>query len=148
MRKEQAELADQFKEIIGEQVLRPFLEQQKTDKPDEFADYSVMYEKLTLIFPKDKSVVLNPVQIKDNKDQRKIRYFVVFPDTKEIYEWTYLNPNILESKNRHYGREIIDQLSTVTEWDFQFDTLDDQDFWNDYVLIKDGGKYKYLKKMK
>ncbi|MBO6621698.1 MAG: hypothetical protein JJ892_00250 [Balneola sp.] len=148
MRKEQAELAEQFKETIGEQILRPFLEQQKTDKPNEFTDYSLMYKKFTLIFPKDRLVVLNPVQIEDNKEQRQIRYFVVFPDTKEIYEWTYLKPKILEGKNWHYGSEIIEQLSTVTDWNFGFETLDDQDFWNNYILKKDGDKYKYLIKIK
>lgn len=148
MRKEQAELRDKFKETVGEQILRPFLEQQKANNPEEFADYSLMYEKFTLIFPKDRTVLLNPVQITDKQDKRQIRYFVVFPNTKEIYEWTYLKPKVLEGKNWHYGSEIIDQLSAVTEWDFGFETLDDQNFWENYILAKDGNEYKYLKRIK
>lgn len=145
MREEQAELVDQFKEAVGEQILRPFLEQQKTDKPNEFADYFLMDNKFILLFPKDRSIVLNPVHVKDGKDQSQIRYFVVFPSTKEIYEWIYLKVKILDDKNWHYGSEIINQLSVVTNWDFGFDTLDDQNFWKNYVLAKDGDKYKFLK---
>jgi hypothetical protein len=148
IRIEQSKLTALFIETIEEHVLMPFFEQQKTDKPNEFAEYYLMHKKFTLIFPKDRSIVLTPVQIKNSQDQRQIRYFVVFPESNEIYEWTYLKTRVLGDINRHYGSEIIDQLSTVTDWNFGFETLDDYFFWSNYVLIKDGDKYQYLKKLK
>jgi hypothetical protein len=147
MREAAAERAGKFKELLGEQVLRPFLEQQKEKRPDEFADYSLMYEKFTLIFPKDRTVVLNPILIKNTKGQRQIKYLVVLPESNEIYEWTYLKPRVFESKSWHYGSEIVEQLSSITKWNFGFETLDDTSFWSNYVMKREKNEYVYLKKL-
>jgi hypothetical protein len=44
-----------------------------------------------------------------------------------------------------YGQEVNKQLNEVTKWNFSFDTLDDKNFWDKYVLLKEGDSYKYLK---
>ncbi len=147
LRKEQSRQNEKFEETVGEQILRPFFDQLKINQPVEFSNYFLMYEKFTLIFPRDKSLVLNPLKVENGKGQIQLRYFVVFLDTKEFYEWTYLKPKTLNAKTRHYGSEIVDQISTLTDWDFSIETLDDKKFWEHYLLKKNGGKYQYLKKL-
>ena len=147
MRKKKEEVTNQFRKEIGEKIMRPFFEKLKIDHQEEFKDFFLINKEFVLIFPEDKSVVLNPILIEDNQAQRKIRYFVLFPETKEIFEWNYLDPQKLGDVKWHYGSEVIDRLSSLTEWNFGFETLDDQSFWEDYVLKKDDGKYKYLSRM-
>lgn len=147
LRKERTEEIDQFRKEVSGHLLKPYLDHLKSAKPEEFADYALMYNKFTLIFPRDKSVILNPIQITDSKGENSLRYFVWFPDTREVYEWLYLKPTRLNAKQWHYGSEIIKGLTTVTDWDFGFETLDDQNFWNTYVLAKEEGKYKYLRRI-
>ncbi|MBX9853626.1 MAG: hypothetical protein K2X86_17925 [Cytophagaceae bacterium] len=147
MRKELQEKGDRFESEISEQILKPYYEKLKKNKPEEFTDYSIMYNKFTLIYPKDLTIVLNPIRITNSKGEKQIRYFVVFPDTKEVYEWIYLKPENSESASWHYGSEIIDQLSVVTKWNFSYDSLEDKKFWDNYILKKENGTYLYLKKI-
>jgi len=99
-----------------------------------------------LIYPKDKKIILNPIEVTDEKGVNYIRYFVLFPKANEIYEWTLVKPNILKA-GEYSDDPINNTIGALTTWDFSYKTLDDTAFWDEKVLAKDGGTFKYLKKM-
>ncbi|MCD4788633.1 MAG: hypothetical protein K8R37_01435 [Bacteroidales bacterium] len=144
MRNDLSEEADKFKTEVSKYILQPFLEELIYENSDEFFEYILMNKKFTLIFPKDRSVVLNPIQIINSKDKRQLMYFVIFPETEEIFEWKYFKPRKLKDNSWHYGLEIIEQLSTITKWDFSYGNLDDENFWDNCVLKKEGDNFTYL----
>lgn len=137
-----------FINSMSKQVLLPFMEQLKTDSSQDVKDFALLYNAFTLIFPKDMSIALNPVQVVTTKGQRILRYFLIFPTTENVYEWTYFKPLVLTSKSWHYGSDIIEQLSVLTDWNFSLYYLEDKNFWDNYVLKKENAEYVYLKKMK
>ena len=53
----------------------------------------------------------------------------------------------IKDKIWHYGSIVMAKLNTLTEWNFAFKTIDDKKFWDEYVLVKQGDDYKYLKRM-
>lgn len=144
-RKNKKEIAI-FNQEISDTIFLPFYEKSISHNSKEFSKYSMIYKKLTLIYPKEKNVILNPVMITDEKGEKTLRYYLAFKNDKNIYEWTYFKPQILPEKTWHYGSYIIEQLNAITEWNFSFNSLDDKEFWEKYVFIKTGEKYKYLTK--
>jgi len=71
---------------------------------------------------------------------------VAFDNSNELYEWTYFKPLIIEGNL--FGSEVVDQIGSLTEWNFSIDNLNDEKFWNQYVLLKQGNDFKYLSKIK
>ncbi len=158
-------VADELKKIKGEEeksfnssisnnIFRPFYENKKKQNPLEFTNYVLLNkDEFILIFPMSKEVILNPIQIVNDKGEKKIRYFLLFKQNGQILEWTYFTEHPFDEKTIkdkiwHYGSIVIAQLQTLTEWNFSFESLDDSKFWSEYVLLKSGDAYKYLKVVK
>lgn len=138
-----ADLSFRKLQIAG--LLLPFYQDQvrlksnhifKADTPEVFY----------LIFPKDKHVILNPIKITDEKGIMSIRYFIFIPKTNEVYEWIFPERNVL-GKDGYTDEPINKAIGALTVWDLSYKTLDDDNFWNEKVMAKDGAGYKYLKKL-
>lgn len=151
-------VADELKEIESKKIedfetkmtlqfFKPFYERQKLKKTNNIKEFSLNEDNPTIIFPKDFSVAINPIKIKDEQGNYSFRFFVYLPDKKEFYEWTYLKPIKFVEKDYMSNSYLVDQISKLTDWNYGFETLDDTNFWNKYVLLKDGDKYKYLNKI-
>lgn len=138
---------EKFESEISSKVFIPYYEKQVKRNSETFSEYGTMYDKLSFIYPKERGMVLNPVMVTNSKGEKTLRYFFTFPEKQVVYEWTYFKIKELPEKTWHYGSAIIDQLNTVTDWDFSYDTLDDADFWNKYVIEKSENSYKYLKRV-
>lgn len=132
---------EQFDSLTGETVFMPFYDIQKITNPTDFADYSFWGKKPTLIFPKSRAYALNPIAVTDGKGQKMLHFYFAFAGSETVYEWTYFEPVPIKT----YSGDIIDQLSKLTEWNFAYSTLDDEQFWAKYVLAKEGDAYKYLR---
>jgi len=105
--------------------------------------------EFALIFPGDKSFFLTPVVLDYGQDKKELRYFLIIPEggkENTVYEWVYFKP-VSPEYCPAYGSDVVDQMSQLTKWDFSFDYLDDTDFWNNYVLLKADGGFKYLRKV-
>lgn len=134
---------EQFDSLTGTTVFMPFYERQKKANAVEFADYSLWSKTPTLIFPKSRAHALNPIAVTDEKGRKTLHFYFAFAESETVYEWTYFPPIPIKT----YSGDIIDQLSKLTEWNFAYSTLDDEQFWAKYVLAKEGGKYKYLRRV-
>lgn len=100
----------------------------------------------SFIYPADKSVVINPVQITNCKGVKSIHYFVSIGDKTGLYEWIYFEPK--QVNDILWESAVIDQISSLTNWDFSVENVNDRKFWNESVLLKSGDSYKYLKEIK
>lgn len=145
LKKEKEIAASNYRDSIGRNVLKPFLDKLKKSKTDPISGYDEKMKYLLLIYGKNKQVILNPMEVNDSKGVLKVRYFVLFPGSAERYEWTYFPP-FVKSKDI-LKNQITDDLNTITAWDYSYSTLDDDNFWNTYVLLKENGKYRYLKRL-
>jgi len=135
-----------YLKLISETILIPFFNEQAKTKLNNIAKFNSILDDFVLIYPKDRHILLSPVKITDEKGNIYIRYFVIVPATKHVYEWTYFKPYLLE---KNYADSPINKMmGSITQWDFSYKTLDDEKFWNNYVLFKSGDQYKYLKELK
>jgi hypothetical protein len=144
LKREKKEENENFDKKISDSIFIPFYDNILTIKPKGFSKYSMMYKKLTLIYPDERNVIINPIMITDERGLKTLRYFVAIKNIDTIYEWTYFKPKEIPEKTWHYGSLIIEQLETLTQWNFSYKTLNDKDFWDNYVLNKTGDNYKYL----
>ena len=145
MKKEKKFIDENYRKQIIATKLLPFYENQaklrlnnitKVDGPDQF----------NIIYPSDRYVILNPVKITDEKGATRIRYFVFLPETDEIFEWTLVPPYLLH-KDEYMDEPVTKAIGSLTTWNYSYKTLDDDHFWSEKVLLKEGGKYKYLTKL-
>jgi hypothetical protein len=146
--KKEKELVDQvFRSQIKTQILLPFYYNQVKSAANHIIKIPDTSAYFALIYPKDKHVILNPMKITDENGVKSIRYFVLLPQTNEIFEWNLIKPYILK-KDEYFSDPIIKAICAFTPWDFSYPTLDDETFWDKEVLAKDENNYKYLNRLK
>lgn len=148
MRKEKKELANKNELEIINKYIHPLTDKLKIQNNYESVSTKQMSKDFLLIYPSELTAILCPINVKEKDKETYIRYFVLLPQgtNYKIYEWTYLNPsNFINSR---HGPSFIDQINTLTTWNYSFDKLDDSNFWNEYVLLKSGDEYKYLNEVK
>lgn len=142
--KKNAELDnDAFRQQIIDGILQPFFNKQV--KTNNIAAIDKL-EQFNVIYPTDRQVVLSPVTVIKKDGSRVIRFFVVIPATKEVFEWTLPSPYMLK-KDEFTDEPVTQTISKYTVWDYSYKTLDNQSFWNEKVLLKEGGEYKYLRRL-
>ncbi len=148
IRLEKRRLDEQFSESIKLGLLPKFYEDYC--KKNKINGYIKMNGKdIQLIFPSDKSVILSPIVLDYGNDKKELNFFVLIPSGEKsfsIFKWDYFKP-IKPKYASMYGLEVNEQLNQITKWNFSFDTLDDKNFWDNYVLLKLGENYKYLKRV-
>ena len=137
--------AFRIKMVYG--TLNPFYKDQAKHRANHIITISDTTELFNLIYPKDRHVILNPRRIIDENNDTHIRFFVLLPQTKEIFEWTLVKPYLLK-KGEYLDEPVVKTIGAFTIWDYTYQTLDDDKFWADKVLAKENGHYKYLVKLK
>jgi hypothetical protein len=142
IRTKKREENEKFEKATKDEKLKPKYEQLKNNRPKEFTKYS----EHSLIYSSDRQVVINPVLITNDKGIHTLHYFVALSNSDDLYEWTYFPTEELKNSG-FFGSNVVDRISTITEWNFSYDNLDDKAFWDSYVLRKEGDKFKYLKKV-
>jgi len=78
-----------------------------------------------------------------------LRFFYWDQDNPdELYEWTYLPKVTFDKKSdKPKGKYLYEQMNKVIPWSFVRGFVDDQAFWQEKVLAKEEGAYKYLVKV-
>lgn len=141
LRKRNNQLNSEFEAFMKEEIFGNYYEDLKNSKPDKYSKISPH----SIICPKDRNIALNPVLIANNEGIKSLHYFIAFKNSSEVYEWTYFEPT--ELPTTFYGSEVVNQIGSLTDWNFSVDNLNDETFWKDYVLKKEGNTYKYLSKV-
>ncbi|HRN92233.1 MAG TPA: hypothetical protein PLE75_05050 [Ferruginibacter sp.] len=148
LRQEKRKQDEQFSEFIKTDFLPKFYE--NYCRENKLNGYVKMNGKdIPLIFPSDKSIILSPIVLDKGNEIKDLHFFVLIPNEKKsysVYKWNYFDP-IKPQYGSMYGQEVNKQLNQITKWNFSFDTLDDTEFWRQYVLVKMGDNYKNLTKI-
>ncbi len=146
LKKEQKEKDKYFDKSIIETYVTPYIKRLSATGNYEQVTLNQMSKSHLLIYPKEKNVLLCPYNIKDKKKEKIINYLILIKTESgyDIYKWNYLKPD--DFKNTAIGPSFMEQINTLTDWNFSFKTLDDSKFWEKYVLLKKGNDFKYLEK--
>lgn len=142
LRKEKQSKNTAFEEKLNKNIFNPAYEILKKNNPNNYSKLSVH----SLIYSENRDLAINPVLVTDKEGIKKLHYFLAFNDSQKLYEWNYFEPVTI--KGNLFGSKVVDQIGSITEWNFSVDNLNDDKFWNQYVLLKQGGDYKYLKEIK
>lgn len=130
---------EKFENEKTDDVFKPYYENLIKDKViTKFSNHSV-------ILPKTRNIALNPVLFTNKKGEKIIHYFVDYEGG--LYEWNYLSPKTIKN-DLEFGLNVVDDLGKLTKWNFSVDNLNDENFWNNYVLKKSEEHFIYLKKVR
>ena len=113
----------------------------------DYVTSSQVSHKYKLIYPEDRSIIVCPIRVKPYDQEPFLRYFALImsnDSSYELYEWVYFDNN--DFQNTAVGPNLMEQLNTLTEWNFSMKQIDDSNFWNKYVLDKDDNEYRYLER--
>jgi hypothetical protein len=141
LRKENKEENSKFEKSIKKQVFEIRYQKLKENQPDKYSKIS----EHSLIYSNNRKLAINPVLVTNKEGVKTLRYFVAFDNSNELYEWIYFEPLIIKSDL--FGSDVVDQIGSLTDWNFSVNNLNDEIFWNQYVMQKEGNDFKYLKKM-
>lgn len=139
LRDDKTKSNESFEKNKLENIFKPYYESLLKNKSIS------KYSEHSLIFPVNKNMSINPVLFTDNKHTLTIHYFVNYNGS--LYEWNYISPKIIND-NLDFGETVVNDMEKLTDWNFSVDNLNDDNFWNNYVLKKSGEDYLYLKKVK
>lgn len=146
LKKEAAAKVEYFDRNLIDEIIRPLSEKIKTEKNYEIVSLKQMSKDHLLIYPTDKSIILIPIKVKEKDGEFFLKYFVLIPnkDNYDIYEWNYLDQK--KFKNSQLGPSFMEQINTLTAWNFSYKNVDDKEFWEKYILAKARDNYRYLTK--
>lgn len=143
LRQRNSEENKSFQVTITERILKPAYEKLKKKYPDAWSAYS----EHSPIHSQARDVVIHPVLLTDRKGIKTVHYFVAFPGKNDVFEWTYFPPEQVNAGVNFFGSTVVEQMESITRWNFGYDTLDDDAFWGKYVLAREGDQFRYLKKV-
>lgn len=142
--KERSERDRQFNLRFTKEIVQPFFLSRQKNNSNLHVDYSLGFDdKTLLIFPPDTSVILLPVI--ENGNTMKV-YALIHEDgakSYKFYKWTFFK-DFLIPKEDYYGSPWKDFINLHTTWNMYYQFLNDTEFWNTKVLLKENGKYKFL----
>lgn len=143
MKEDYKALTKKWELSIANEYLNPVLDAQVKAKANHIVSYNPVLKDQVMIYSKARRIILSPVQVIDEQQTKSIRWFITLPADHKVYEWTRFKPYIMNNGFADDG--IVPTLSKITKWDFSYTTLDDENFWKNEVLLKEGTHYKYLK---
>jgi hypothetical protein len=136
----------QLDSVLSKNVIIPYLKK-IIESNSDIVDFNE--NNINLIYNKKREYFLIPVLL-ERIDEKKEAHFYLLKVNEdkqfELYKWSYFEP--FESNNSSvFGLNIIDRLKTITLWNYSFNYLEDENFWNNYVLLKVNDKYQYLERI-
>jgi hypothetical protein len=135
---------------INAEFLEPFFERLRISNPAEFVDTGALRYGYTMIFPLHKRYTLFCAQVKNDRSEWTLQYFLYHNEKAKFYKWNYFSPEKFEF-SFFYSKLIIADLKQISNWDDDgfLDsscTMDDEIFWEEYVfkINTASGEYRYL----
>jgi hypothetical protein len=147
-RDEKEKINQAFEQYMNVAYIDPFLQRMRIHSPEEYVDFSPIFGNYTLLYPRERSHFLLVAISKHREKGYRLVWFFYEPASSTFYRWTY--PQIRYSKGYYFdGEDLIVVLKDISEWnDGRFlnssRTLDDPNFWAEYVLKKEAGQYLWL----
>jgi len=146
-----AKVHQAFTTYMNLAFVKPFFERLRVRYPDEYVKFSYRYsEDYTLLFPGHRRYFLVVAEAENERLGHRLAWFFFDIATETFYRWKY--PQARYGGPHDYTPDIIDDIKEISSWDdAQFlgstRTLDDNHFWQEYVLKKEDGAYIWLEPM-
>jgi hypothetical protein len=136
---------------FNEEIINPFFERLRISDPAKYLSFAKLRTNFTMIFPEIKQHIIFCCMAEDASKKWRLLYFLFTYETRKFYNWTYFQPTDTDD-SYYYGDIIIDDLKQISHWDNEnyLDsscTMDDDNFWNNYVFAQKDGKYLYLQEI-
>ena len=142
-----------FSKYMHESVFDNFAVELRIHNSEKFAELIPLYgEEFILIYPESREHILFFTLTKNKKLEYRITYFLYISATRAFYQWTYPKERITDHTYT-YRTDIIEDLKDISGWD-DIDylnsscTLDNPDFWKNFVFKKENERYCYLEQIK
>ncbi len=139
-----------YESYIKKVFFEPFAIKLKTHYPEKYYQMGSFWASdCDMMYPDHKQFCLMISFAIDKNEIAMLQCFVYRHDENRILEWTYFPAEPYE----HYGAyseaivDIFKPISKCDHMDYIREpdcTLDDDDFWDNYVFKKEGGEYLYL----
>ncbi|WP_439696359.1 hypothetical protein ACFGVS_27165 [Mucilaginibacter sp. AW1-7] len=136
---------------FNEDLILPFFDRIRIELPDQYRYIAGSGITFTMIFPEQKQCTLFCCMVSNSADNWLLHYFVFDSAKRKYYKWVYFEPENFDF-SIYYGTAIIRDLKQITNWDNEnyLDsscTMDDDNFWNNYVFAQKDGEYLYLQEI-
>ncbi len=118
----------------AEKIVEEELERKYIDPLIQKLNLESSSKKNFFIFPIGMHTILVPITQNMGGGLYKARYYVLIPDAEKkykVFEWTYFN----NSDPKKYAYVIYDEIGKLTYWNARIETVEDKNFWNNYVLM-------------
>ena len=141
-----------FTTYMNVSLVHPFLQQMRIRFPEEFVEFNpLLGEEYTLLYPANKAFSLIVTLARHRTLGYRLVWFFYEAASGRFYRWTYPQPRYSEW-SYHYPQEVIEDIRTISDWnDHNFlmssRTLEDQQFWSEYVLKMEEGRYCWLEEI-
>lgn len=137
------ETEDEFFQLWVSSKMKPVLDNIKNTDP-WISEYS--YENLFYRADKSAAFTIITFTFKDGLEMQ--RCFVIIKKSSEVLEWNYLREGKVAKSTASIDDQIMHQLLDLSSLEGGIDPFDNPEFWNTYVLLKEGDKYQYLEPVK
>lgn len=147
-RDEKEKINHAFEQYMIVAYIDPFLQQLRIHSPDQYVDFLPIFGNYTLLYSRERSHFLLVTISRHRQKGYRLLWFFYEPMSSAFYRWTF--PSIRYSERSYFdGDDVIAVLKDISEWnDWRFlnssRTLDDPNFWAEYVLKKEAGQYLWL----
>ena len=152
LKKEKKEKVNQaWRYYFNEDLILPFFERIRIESPEQYRYIGGTGITFTMIFPERKQYTLFCCLILNSEDNVwLLNYFVFVSATSKYFKWEYFKP--AKVTDSYYGTLIIGDLKQISHWDniSYLDsscTMDDDNFWSNYVFAQKDGEYLYLQEI-
>ncbi len=136
---------------FNEDFILSFFESLSIRYPTAYRSFSQLRHNFTMIYPALKTQVIFCAFVGNDDQEYFLNYFVFDYRSRKFYKWTYFKPVSFDF-SFYYGTVIINDLKQISHWDSEsyLDsscTMDDDNFWNNYVFAQNNGEYVYLQEI-
>ena len=152
--KKKREVNEAYIAYCQKAFFNPLVVKRKTFHPNEYHEIKpFQFYPCAMLFPDHKRFCLFICLIVNKTKQQRLQFFLYRQEDGKMYEWTYFPPSTYKDQKVslftiHKIFEPISQLDDEGYLTNPECTLDDDDFWNNYVLRKEGERFAYLKEIK
>ncbi|HEY4197184.1 MAG TPA: hypothetical protein VGM63_16695 [Mucilaginibacter sp.] len=152
--KKKREVNQTYIDYCQKAIFEPLSVKLKTFYPDEYnCIESFQPYPFSILFPEHKRYCICICLAINKSKKTRLQFFLYLQENGIMYEWTYFPPSTYKDHkiSLHTLHEIFQPISQMDSFDYLINpecTLDDDDFWDNYVFKKEGSQYVYLKEIR
>jgi hypothetical protein len=142
-----------FSTYMNLAFVRPFFQRLRIRHPEEYVRSIGLFSEddFTLIFPEHKKYFLAVAMVERQQLGWRLVWFFFDTATDQFYRWKLPTPQF-HDHSYFYPEAVVEDIKAISSWDdHRFinssRTLDEELFWQEYVLKKERDEYLWLEQL-